>query len=98
MNKGQSLSFLNSKDPKEKFKVLRRNKEGKFRDTLGYFISTCFTLSKGPESSSPAALVVLVAQSYSTLGDHMDCSPPGSSPGKNTGLGCHSLLPRIFLT
>ena len=33
----------------------------------------------------------------------MDCSPPGSSvqwdsPGKNTGVGCHSLLQRIFLT
>ena len=33
----------------------------------------------------------------------MNCSPPGSSvhwdsPGKNTGLGCHSLLQGIFLT
>ena len=32
----------------------------------------------------------------------MDCSPPGSSvhgdfPGKNTGMGCHSLLQGIFL-
>ena len=32
-----------------------------------------------------------------TLGDPMDCSPPGSSvhgdyPGKNTGVGCHALL------
>ena len=31
----------------------------------------------------------------------MECSPPGSSvhvdsPGKNTGVGCHSLLQRIF--
>ena len=31
----------------------------------------------------------------------MDCSPPGSSvhgdsPGKNTGVGCHSLLQGIF--
>ena len=30
------------------------------------------------------------------------CSPPGSypqdSPGKNTGVGCHSLLQGIFLT
>ena len=23
---------------------------------------------------------------------------PGNSPGKNTGVGCHSLLQRIFLT
>ena len=33
----------------------------------------------------------------------MDCSPPGSSvhgdfPGKNTGVGCHTLLQGIFLT
>ena len=32
-----------------------------------------------------------------TLGDSMDCSPPGSSvhgdyPGKNTRVGCHALL------
>ena len=31
----------------------------------------------------------------------MDCSPPGSSvhgasPGKNTGVGCHSLLQGVF--
>ena len=35
--------------------------------------------------------------------DPMDCSPPGSSvygdsPGKNTGVGCHALLQRIFPT
>ena len=39
----------------------------------------------------------LAAQSCPTLGDPMDCSPPGSSvpgdsPGKNTGVGCHALL------
>ena len=43
----------------------------------------------------------LVAQWYPTLYDHMDCSPPGSSvhgdsPGKNTGVGCHTLLQGIF--
>ena len=43
----------------------------------------------------------LVAQSCPTLCDPMDCSPPGSSvhgdsPGKNTGVGCHSLLQGIF--
>ena len=47
--------------------------------------------------------VVLVAQSCLTLCDPTDCSSPGSSvheisPGKNTGVGCHSLLQRIFLT
>ena len=46
---------------------------------------------------------VLAAQSYSTLCNPMDCSPPGSfvlgdSPGKNTGIRSHSLLQGIFLT
>ena len=43
---------------------------------------------------------VLVAQSYPTLCDPMDCSPPGSSvhgdsPGMSTGVGCHALLQGI---
>ena len=42
-------------------------------------------------------------QSCPTLCDPKDCSPPGSSvygesPGKNTGVGSHSLLQGIFLT
>ena len=46
---------------------------------------------------------VLVAQSCLTLCDPMYCSPSGSvvhgdSPGKNTGVGCHSLLQGIFPT
>ena len=48
-------------------------------------------------------MCVLVAQSCLTLYNPMDCSPPGSSnhgdsPGKNTGVGCHSLLQGIFRT
>ena len=40
-------------------------------------------------------------QSCPTLCDPMDSSPPGSSvhgdsPGKNTGVGCHTLLQGIF--
>ena len=42
-----------------------------------------------------------VAQSCPTLSDSLDCCPQGSSvhgifPGKNTGVGCHSLLQGIF--
>ena len=42
-----------------------------------------------------------VAQSCPTLCNPMDCSPLGSSddgdsPGKNSGVGCHALLERIF--
>ena len=46
---------------------------------------------------------VLVAQSCLTLHNPMDCSSLGSSvhgilPGKDTGVGCHSLLQGIFPT
>ena len=46
---------------------------------------------------------VLVAQSRLTLCNPTDCSPPGSSvhgdsPGKNTRVGCHSLLQGLFPT
>ena len=33
-----------------------------------------------------------------TLCEPMDCSPPGDSPGKNTGVGCHALLQGFFPT
>ena len=53
--------------------------------------AVCITLS----------VLCLVTQSCPTLCDHMDRSPPGSSvhgdsPGKNTGVGCHTLLQGIF--
>ena len=49
------------------------------------------------------AACVSAAQSCPTLCYPVDCSPPGSSvhgdsPGKNTGVGSHSLLQGIFLT
>ena len=45
----------------------------------------------------------LVTQLCPTLGDPMDCSPPGfsvhgDSPGKNTGIGCPALLQGIVPT
>ena len=49
-------------------------------------------------------LKVLVTQTCPTLCHPMDCSPPGSSvhgmnpPGRNSGVGSHSLLQRIFST
>ena len=50
-----------------------------------------------------SAVLCLVAQSCLALCDSMDCSLPGSSVcgdslGKNTGLGCHTLLQRTFPT
>ena len=52
---------------------------------------------KRPEYQSVVSKVkVLVAQSCPALCDSTDCSPPGSSvrgvPGKNTGVGSHSLI------
>ena len=49
------------------------------------------------------AVLCLAAQSCPTLCNTMDHSPPGSSvtgdsPGKDTGVGCHALLQRIFPT
>ena len=54
-------------------------------------------------SYSFCCVLFLVAQSYLTICDPIDCSPPGSSvhgdsSGKNTGVGCHALLQGIFPT
>ena len=48
-------------------------------------------------------MLCLIAQSCPILCDPMVCSPPGfsvhgDSPGKNTGVGCHSLPQGIFST
>ena len=54
-------------------------------------------------NSAQKPVLCLVAQSYLTLCDLVDCSPPGSSvhgdsPGKNTGVGSHAFLQGIFPT
>ena len=51
----------------------------------------------GHDWSDLAAAAAAAAQSCLTLCNPMDCGPPGSSvhgdsPGKNTGVGCHTLL------
>ena len=48
-------------------------------------------------------MLCLVIQSYPTLCNLVDCSPPGSSvpgdsPGKNTRVDCHALFQGIFST
>ena len=50
-----------------------------------------------------STLLLCCAQSYLTLFDPVNCSLPGLLcpwyfPGKNTGVGCHFLLQRIFPT
>ena len=47
-------------------------------------------------SSFPLKVKVLVTQSCPTLCNPIIC--PWNSPGKNTGVGCHSLLQGIFPT
>ena len=55
--------------------------------------TSCPTRGHPRSSLGVANTKVLVAQSCPTLCDPMDCSPPdSSSPGKNTAVGCHSLL------
>ena len=53
-------------------------------------------------SVTACAMLCWVAKPRLTLCDPMDYSLPGSvhgnSPGKNTGVDCHSLLQRIFST
>ena len=58
-----------------------------------------------PQSAQALVSFVLciVAQSYPTLCNPMDCSPPstfvhGDSPGKSTGVGSHALLQGVFPT
>ena len=59
-----------------------------------------------PSSFLTPALSATSANTYGVMSDScnsMDCRPPGFSfhgifPGKNTGVGCHSLLQGIFPT
>ena len=58
-------------------------------------------LDEKSQIQSLHTVFVLVAQSYLTLCNPVNCSPPGSSvhedsPGKNTGVDCHAFLQGIF--
>ena len=69
---------------------------------LGTF-SVLFKAAASMPGTVLRIMCVSVAQSCPTLCNPMDCSPPGSSVheilhGKNTGVSCHFLLQRIFLT
>ena len=64
-----------------------------FCDGSGWFIPAalvCFESSA--KWDTKWKVKVLLAQSCCTLCNPMDCS----SPGKNTGVGCHALLQRIL--
>ena len=64
---------------------------------------TTSTTWEAPQRIMYCVVLFLVAQSYLTLCNPMDCSQPGfsvhgDSPGKNTWVGCHALLQGIFPT
>ena len=78
-----------------------------FLELLQFFLDFwVFTISKEEIKETNDIHVCFYAkslQSCPTVCDPMDCSPPGSSvhgdsPGKNTGVGCHTLLQGVFLT
>ena len=63
-------------------------------------MSNSYMTTGKPISLTVLCLVDLLCP---TLNDPMDCSPPGysvhgDSPGKNAGVGCHTLLHGIFPT
>ena len=79
------------------------------REQSRHRISACWYLLP-PTSPTPqntllsgitSELLCIVTKSYLTLCNPMNYSPPGcpwDSPGKNTGVGCYSLLQVIFPT
>ena len=67
-------------------------------DTNGKNDVKCKSRGSGYALLKPMNTKCLVTQSCPTLCDAMDCSLPGfsvhgDSLGKNTGVGCHALLP-----
>ena len=61
------------------------------------------SLAGSKECASNMSVLCLLTQSYPSLCNPMDCSPPGTSvhgdsPGKNTEVSCHVLLQGIFPT
>ena len=75
--------------------------QGRVSSCLGLKVGT---LREEEESDDGHFMCMCVhTEPCPTLCDPMDCSPPGSSvhgivPGKNTGVGSHFFLQKIFLT
>ena len=74
------------------------------RDSCEPVLMRWMNLEPVIQSKVSQKVKVLVAQSCPTLCNPINCSPPArllcpwNFPGKNTGVGGHSLLQEIFLT
>ena len=84
----------------------RKNIIQQYKEMKDWYRQTWMTLKgimldEKSQIQSLHTVFVLVAQSYLTLCNPVNCSPPGSSvledsPGKNTGVDCHAFLQGIF--
>ena len=89
-------------ESKEELKsLLMRVKEESEKADLELNIQKCKIMVSGPITSQLMLCCAKSLQSFPTLCDPIDCSPPGSSvhgdsPGKNTAVGCLALLQGIF--
>ena len=108
------FTFICSKDLKDAMEILIEEKRHristaeKLEDSIDFATELIFAevqISTDHNSHTTyvydCMLAYAVVQSCPTLCNPMDCSPPGSSvhsPGKDTGVACHLLLQRIFLT
>ena len=107
-----SALFCESLDFNKDFKYARKKKLGTrththrdthghtHRDTHGHTHAEIYTQThtQSNHSPKPVKVKVKVAQSCSTLCNHMDCISPWNSPCQNTRVGSLYLLQGIFPT
>ena len=92
-----ACGVLTTGPPEKSGSSFKRTQFGVFQPSWLFFSGFC-------PQNTPQTLKVKVAQLCLTLGNPMDCRPlwparllcPWSSPDKNTGEGCHSLLQGII--
>ena len=110
MNPGNNLSKIEGRGSSEMGNA--RDKPVGARDSQQGKLSPWVPLSKGHRESQSAnqqaeqawcaglesPLLAIMKRQHPALGDPVDCSLlcPGDFPGKNTGVGCHFLLERLY--
>ena len=75
-----------------------RSTRGTSRGLLEYLSLWPWIQMCGPSTEREGACVCLVVQPCLTVCDSMDCSPPGCSVHRITGVSCHFLLQGTFPT